>query len=150
MKLFRTIIMVLSAAVVLASCTEETPVVEYLDVTPNNISGEWELVQWNGNALDDGTYFYIEFIRKDRKYVIYQNFKSIGEFPQVLTGTFNIETDVELGAIIRGMYDFDGGYWAHDYEVNNLTSGQMEWVAVDDIEFTQKFVKSKIPAELKK
>jgi PBP1b-binding outer membrane lipoprotein LpoB len=40
MKLFRTIIMVLSAAVVLASCTEETPVVEYLDVTPNNISGE--------------------------------------------------------------------------------------------------------------
>lgn len=150
MKLFRTIIMVLSAAVVLASCTEETPVVEYLDVTPNNISGEWELVQWNGNALEDGTYFYIEFIRKDRKYVIYQNFKSIGEFPQVLTGTFNIETDVELGAIIRGMYDFDGGYWAHDYEVNNLTSGQMEWVAVDDIEFTQKFVKSKIPAELKK
>ena len=150
MKLFRTIIMVLSAAVVLASCTEETPVVEYLDVTPNNISGEWELVQWNGNSLEDGTYFYIEFIRKDRKYVIYQNFKSIGEFPQVLTGTFNIETDVELGAIIRGMYDFDGGYWAHDYEVNNLTSGQMEWVAVDDIEFTQKFVKSKIPAELKK
>jgi hypothetical protein len=82
--------------------------------------------------------------------VIYQNFKSIGEFPQVLTGTFNIETDIELGAIIRGMYDFDGGYWAHDYDVNNLTSGQMEWVAVDDIEFTQKFVKSKIPAELKK
>ena len=150
MKLFRTIIMVLSAAVVLASCTEEAPVVEYLDVTPNNISGEWELVQWNGSALEEGTYFYIEFIRKDRKYVIYQNFKSIGEFPQVLTGTFNIETDVELGAIIRGMYDFDGGYWAHDYEVNNLTNSQMEWIAVDDREFTQKFVKSKIPAELKK
>ena len=138
-------------ALIMASCTEKpVETIEYLEVNAHNISGKWELVQWNGNALEDGTYFYIEFIRKDRKYVIYQNFKSIGELPQVLTGTFNIETDVELGAIIRGMYDFDGGYWAHDYEVNNLTSGQMEWVAVDDIEFTQKFVKSKIPAELKK
>lgn len=150
MKLFRTIIMMLSAAAVLASCTEETPVVEYLDVTPNNISGEWELVQWNGTDLEDGTYFYIEFIRKDRKFVIYQNFKSIGNLPEVLTGTFNIETDVELGAIIRGMYDFDGGYWAHDYEVNDLTSGQMEWIAVDDMEFRQKFVRCQIPADLKK
>ena len=150
MKLFRTMILMLSAVALFAACTAEAPVVEYLDVTPNNISGEWELVQWEGKPLEEGTYFYIEFIRKDRKYVIYQNFKSIAELPEVLTGNFNIETDVELGAVIIGMYDFDGGYWAHDYEVNNLTRSQMEWVAVDDRNFTQKFVKCKIPAEFKK
>ena len=150
MKVFRKMIMMLTVLAAFVSCTEDQPVVEYLDVTPNNISGEWMLTHWNGSPLNEGTYFYIEFIRKEREFVIYQNFDSIGDVPQVVTGYFNIETDVEFGAVIRGMYDFDGGFWAHDYEVNNLTDQQMEWVAVDDRSFSQKFVKCRIPAELKK
>ena len=38
------------AAVVSVSCGKKDPVVEYLDVTPNNIAGEWKLVEWDGTS----------------------------------------------------------------------------------------------------
>ena len=132
------------AIVVLAiSCQKEddTPQTKYLDVTPNNVSGMWKLVEWNGQPLAGGTYCYIEFTRKDKTFTIWQNFDSISNNAHQTTGTYNIQTDVELGAVMIGMYDYDGGFWAHDYEVNDLTSTSMCWVAVDDKEFTQKYVR---------
>ena len=142
---------ILSMAVfaVVASCTKEKPVVVYLDVTPNSISGSWELVLLNDSELQEGTYLYVDFVRKERTFAIYQNFDSIDQQPHVLTGTFSIETDVERGAIIRGIYDYDGGFWAHQYEVNDLTENSMEWVAVDDPSYVQKFVRTSIPESIK-
>ena len=135
---------------VVASCTKEKPVVEYLDVTPNSISGSWELVLLNDSELQEGTYLYLDFVRKDRTFAIYQNFDSMSDYPHVVTGEFNIEMDVELGAIIRGIYDYDEGFWAHEYEVNNLTESSMEWVATDDPSFVQKFKRiPSIPENLK-
>ena len=70
--------------------------------------------------------------------------------PHVVTGNFNIETDVEKGAIIRGIYDYDEGYWSHEYEVNELTEDTMTWVATDDPNFVQKFVRVEaIPEHIK-
>ena len=141
---------ILAVAVLAIACQKETaPAVVYLDVTPNNISGKWKLVEWDGQPLAESTYFYIEIIRKDRKYTIWQNFDSIQENAHEVTGKYNIETDVELGAIIRGKYDFDGGLWTYDYEVNDLTSDSMTWVAIDnENSFTQKFVRvSDIPVK---
>ena len=148
MNRFKSIIAMLAAVTLAASCGKEEPVVEYLDVTPNNIAGEWELVEWSGVA-HEYTYFYIDFVRKDRKFTIYQNFDSMGQMPHVVTGEFNIEEDLEKGYVIRGMYDYDEGLWAHIYEVNELTETSMTWVAVDDPSFIQKFVRASIPAELK-
>lgn len=145
----KSLFVMLAVAMLASSCGKEEPVVEYLDVTPNNISGEWKLVEWSGIS-QKYTYFYINFIRKDREFIIYQNFDSMGEMPHVVTGEFNIEPDVELGAIIVGMYDYDEGFWAHRYEVNDLTETTMTWVAVDDPSFVQKFVRCPVPAELKK
>ena len=124
--------------------------VEYLDVTPNNISGQWQLVEWCGKPLEEGIYFYVEFVRKDQTFTIYQNFDSMGDMPHVVTGRFNIDEDVEKGAVIWGDYDYDGGFWAHEYEVNNLTEDSMEWIAVDDPSFIQRFVRIAIPDDLKK
>ncbi len=150
MNRIKSIFVVLAALLLTIACNkEEQPVVEYLDVTPNNISGEWQLVEWKGAALDEDTYFYIDLVRKDREFVIYQNFDSMGDMPHVVTGNFNIETDLVKGAIISGMYDYSEGYWAHQYEVNDLTSTTMTWVAVDDPAFVQKFERCEIPAELK-
>ena len=74
----------------------------------------------------------------------------MSDYPHVVTGEFNIEMDVELGAIIRGIYDYDEGFWAHEYEVNNLTESSMEWVATDDPSFVQKFKRiPSIPENLK-
>ena len=151
MKVFKSMSVMFAALILAVACgKEETPVIEYLDVTPNNIAGEWKLVEWNGSPINSDTYFYIEFIRKDREFVIYQNFDSIGDLPHKVEGNYNVELDIELGAILIGNYKYDGGMWSHDYDVNNLTKNSMEWIAVDDATFTQKFERCEIPAELKK
>lgn len=151
MNRLKSILAMFAVAILAIACQKEPsgPQVEYLDVTPNNISGKWQLVEWDGQPLAEGTYFYIEIVRKDKKYTIWQNFGSIPENAHKVTGSYNIVTDVLLGAIIRGKYDFDGGLWAYDYEVNDLTSDRMTWVAIDDDNsFTQKFVRvSDIPVK---
>ena len=147
MNKIKTIFVLLAMAVCSVACTEEQPVVEYLDVTPNNLAGTWELVEWNGAALVGESYFRIEFVRKDGKFTIWQNFDSIFNIAHKATGTYNIETDVEMGAILTGKYDYDGGLWAYKYDVNDLTSDSMTWVATDK-SFTQKFVRvSDIPVK---
>lgn len=150
MKLLKSLFFMFAAMAAIVSCSKETPVKKYLDVTPNNISGEWKLVEYNGAALEGDTYFYIEFIRKDGEYVIYQNFDSMGQLPHKVTGRFRIYTDQVNGAIISGDYDFDGGLWSYEYDVNNLTETTMDWLAIsDDSSFEQKFERCQIPEGIK-
>ena len=142
MNRFKTILAMLAFVLLAISCQkDDTPKVEYLDVTPNNISGNWKLVEWNGQPLSGGTYFYVQLTRKDREFTIWQNFDSMLSYPHKLTGEYNIQIDVEKGAIIEGQYDFDGGFWSYKYEINDLTADSMTWVAVEDESFTQKFIK---------
>lgn len=130
------------------ACGKEEPVITYLEVTPNNVSGEWKLVEWNGVALDAGTYFYIDLVRKDRKFTIYQNFDSMGDMPHEITGEFNIELSDIGEPVMRGTYDYGEGLWSHKYLVKELTETSMKWIAVDDPAFIQKFVRTSIPSEL--
>lgn len=124
------------------------PQVEYLDVNANNISGKWELVEWNGNALTAGTYVFMEIVRNDRTFKIYQNLDSFSDVPHVVSGSYYIETDPELGAVIRGVYDHDSGDWAHRYIIKDLTASEMTWVAKDDPDYIQKYVRvESIPVE---
>ena len=117
---------------------EEAP---QLEVNANNISGQWELVEWNGSNLTEGTYVYLDIVRNDKTYTMYQNMDSFNNVPHVLTGSYHLSTDVELGAIIRGTYDHDSGEWSHRYIIKSLTANEMLWVATDDLSFTQKFVR---------
>ena len=101
MKIRNLMLMILAAAIALISCDnkdQSQPAPEYLDVNANNISGKWELVEWNGSALEAGTYVFLEIVRNDRSYKIYQNLDSFSDIPHVVTGSYNIETDPELGA----------------------------------------------------
>lgn len=148
MKGFKILITAALTALML-SCTEKpVDTVEYLDVNANNISGKWELVEWNGAPLTEGTYVYLDIVRNDRTYTMYQNLDSFSNVPHVVTGSYFIEYDPEIGAIIRGNYDHDSGDWAHRYIVKDLTADQMYWVAKDDQTFIQKFVRvDSIPVE---
>lgn len=120
----------------------------YLDVNANNISGKWELVEWNGATLASGTYVFLDIVRNDRTFKIYQNLDSFNDVPHVVSGSYNLETDPELGAIIRGSYDHDSGDWAHRYIIKDLTATKMTWVAKDDPDFVQKYVRvESIPVE---
>lgn len=143
------LIMVCMALAFTSACTVE-PVeeVEYLEVNANNISGKWELVEWNGAALAGGTYVFLDIVRNDRTYTMYQNLDTFQSIPHVVTGSYSLETDPELGAIIRGSYDHDSGDWAHRYIINDLTASSMVWVAKDDSGFIQKFARvESIPVE---
>ena len=137
--MIKKIFTILLTVAALASCAEKVEPIVYLDVNANNIAGSWKLVVWNGSDMDASTYMYIDFVRNDRTYTMYQNLDSFTNVPHVATGSFYIETDVELGAIIRGNYDYDSGDWAHRYIVKNLTATSMIWIAKDDDTYVQKF-----------
>ena len=120
---------------------------EPLEVNTNNISGKWELVEWNGAPMAEGTYVYMD-IERGKTYTMYQNLDSFNNIPHVITGSYNLAADPELGAIIRGSYDHDNGDWSHRYIIKDLYENEMLWVAKDDPAFTQKFRRvSTIPVE---
>ena len=120
---------------------------EPLEVNTNNISGKWELVEWNGAPMAEGTYVYMD-IERGKTYTMYQNLDSFSNIPHVITGSYNLATDPELGAIIRGSYDHDNGDWAHRYIIRDLYDNEMLWVAKDNPAFTQKFARiASIPVE---
>ncbi len=139
----KTFLPLLAAMTFAAVSCEKTspadPEEPQLEVNTNNISGKWELVEWNEASLSEGTYVYVDFVRNDRTYTMYQNLDSFSEVPHIITGSYYIEEDVELGAVIRGNYDHDSGDWAHRYIVKSLTATKMVWVAKDNAEFIQKF-----------
>ena len=150
MKKILTLISIIAIAFCASSCekVDDNEQPQQLEVNAHNISGQWELVQWNGNALVEGTYVYLDIVRNDKTYTMYQNMDSFSNVPHVITGSYALSTDVELGAIIRGSYDHDCGEWSHRYIIKSLTADEMLWVAADDPTFTQTFVRiDSIPVE---
>lgn len=122
--------------------------VAQLEVNAHTVSGKWKLMEWNGSGLTEGTYMYIDIVRNDKTYTMYQNMDSFTDVPHIVTGSYYLYTDLELGALIRGNYDYDGGDWAHRYIIKSLTENDMLWVAKDDSSFTQYFVRvESIPVE---
>ena len=149
MKRFIELVVVLVIAVASTACYQEKGIGDdYLDVTPNNISGVWQMESYdNGVALAEGSYYYIEFIRKDKKFVSYDNLESMGSEPRKRTGRFDITTNAS--AVIRGMYDYGLGDWEHSYYVRDLTPERMVWVAVDDESIVTVYVRAELPDGLK-
>lgn len=116
--------MALMLVLVLTSCTrDEETAPQQLEVTPNNISGIWTLSEVNGEQLPDGLYCYIEFVRRDRIYTMYQKFDSM--YPRCLTGSYEITKDEYKGYILSGKYDYGTGNWNNSYIVTELYEGSM-------------------------
>lgn len=141
--------MSLLAMIGFVACDDEpvVPAEPQLEVTAHNLSGEWQLTEWKGAPLAEGSYVYIDFERSDRTYTLYQNLDSFST--RTLTGSFYIETDPELGAIIRGSYDYDRGDWVHRYIVISLTANKMVWAAKDNVVDQSVYTRTEIPAEIK-
>lgn len=110
---------------------------QLLEVNANNISGQWQLILWNDAFLNEGTYVYIDIVRNDRTYTMYQNIDSFKDVPHKVTGSYYLEIDPAVGAVIRGNYDHDSGDWAHRYIITDLTNSKMTWTAKDDPTFVQ-------------
>ena len=148
-KAFKSFISLIAIILLAVSCRQEDPVtIEYLEVNANNISGSWELVEWNGAALQSGTYVFLNLVRNDKTFTMYQNLDSFENVPHTVTGRYALETDPATGAVIRGSYDHDSGDWAHRYIIRDLTATSMVWVAKDDPDYVQKYERvESIPVE---
>ena len=140
------VILMAIAALTFSSCDKPEVPSDFLEVTPNNIAGTWVLESFNGVAPAEGSYVYMEIIRKDRTFKIFQNTDSA--YTRVLTGSYNIYTDNEVGSVIRGMYDYQQGYWASRYVIKELTKTQMCWVALDDETNVCVYVRADIPEKI--
>ena len=104
--------MLLSLAVVMGGCEKDNTYEDPgLDVSLYNIAGVWKLATWNGGTeLAEGSYVYVELSYRDgNTFTIYQNLDSFG--PRRITGSYSLYTDDALGAVIRGMYDYENGDW---------------------------------------
>ena len=84
MNKVKSILVTLAVILSAVACEKKTPVeppVEYLEVNVSNISGSWELVEWNGAELQSGTYVFLNIIRKDWTYQMWQNVDSFQDVP---------------------------------------------------------------------
>lgn len=141
-KAFFRIVVILFSVLYLQGCSDEDSVTPEpsLAVTPANIAGTWMLVEWNGVQLNDSVYCYITFNRRERTYVMYQKFDSM--YARRITGTYSIDEDRALGAVISGTYDYGMGEWNNTYVVSDLyASGSMVWSAVGNFEDICRYVR---------
>lgn len=131
-----------------ACSPEEKPQEEpQIEITPNNISGSWMLSIWNDEPLPEGSFVYIDFVRSDSTYTLYQNIDSFGT--RIITGRFFLYVDEEIGAaVLRGNYDHSAGEWNHRYIVESLTATTMRLVAKDNAEDVHTYVRCTIPSEI--
>ena len=132
MKTFlKTIAFMLVLTGVFACSPDEDLTPQSLEVTPNNISGVWKLADVNGEALPQGIYCYIEFVRRDRTFAMYQKFDSM--YARCITGEFQLEEDDTWGSIISGTYDYGMGSWNNEYIITDLLEeGSMTWIVKGD------------------
>lgn len=145
-SIFKRLFILVVAVAAMSACSDEGPAMdEQLDVTRHNISGVWSLQSHSSGPLAEGSYVYIKFERSDRTYTMWQNLDSAPT--RKITGMYNISIDPELGAIIRGNYDYGKGDWAHRYIVTSLTANEMIWVAKDDAEDISIYVRCELPEE---
>ena len=131
-KLLRlTALMALLVAAVSCSKHDDTPDPS-LDINVSNIAGIWKLAAWNNAPLEEGTYVYMELTRRDRTFTLYENLDSFSA--RRITGSYHLDIDEDLGAVIRGQYDYGNGDWRHRYIISRLTADTMIWIAKDDAE----------------
>ena len=77
------------------SCDEdEKAEIPTLPVTAANLNGTWQLSEWNGQPMAEGTYCYITFNRKELTFEMYQKFDSM--YVRHITGHFSLENDPYL------------------------------------------------------
>ncbi|WP_018666152.1 lipocalin family protein [Bacteroides gallinarum] len=123
-----------------SACDDDEAVIPTLAVTPANLNGTWELAEWNGQPLAEGTYCYVTFDRKEQTFEMYQKFDSM--YARHITGGFSIEEDPYLGSVIDGVYDYGNGEWNNKYIVTDLLeTGSMIWTAKDNENDVNKYVR---------
>lgn len=119
-----------------------------LEVTKNNLAGEWKLTAWapegnkpDANFPDETHTVYVEFKANGTFKLYQQNVNNPGVV--LFEGNFSVN---ESTKVVAGIYS-DGENWGSNYVINKLTKGSMVWCVENGTE-TSTFSKEAIPAEV--
>ena len=127
MKHFK-LLLLMASALLLFSCEKpinNDPPLPEPEVTLRTIAGAWQLTEWNGKALQEGTYLYIEF-DKNQRFEMWDNLGSM--YTEHKTGSFAIIKDENERTIITGQYDNGVGDWNNSYVAYFMANGDyMAW-----------------------
>ena len=126
-RFFKYALMTLALCVGFASCSKNEdyePQPQQLIINYANFSGIWQLVSYNGHQLEEGTYLYIDFIRRDHVFRMYDNLQSM--YGQKRTGTYYInEYEKTETMVLSGIYDNGVGGWNDEYTISSLTEKEL-------------------------
>ena len=133
----------------LVSCDDDEPIIPTLEVTPANLNGTWELSEWNGTPLAEGTYCYITFNRKEQTFEMYQKFDSM--YARAHHRKFQYQKRPLIWAPSSAESMISGnGEWNNKYIVTDLLeSGSMIWTAKDNENDVNKYIRcEKVPENI--
>ncbi|MCF0183018.1 MAG: lipocalin family protein [Bacteroidaceae bacterium] len=120
------------------SKSDDTPQPATLAVTYNNVSGDWQLVEFNSHKLPEGTYLRMSLSRRDHAFTLTDNLNSM--YGQTRTGTFTLTEDEDTETtILSGHYDNGVGEWNHEYTVTRLTASELHLLSTDSLHESQVF-----------
>lgn len=116
---------------------------EKLEVTKDNLVGEWKLTKLsNQTDFPDQTHtIYVEFLANGTFKLYQQNINYQGVV--LFTGNFSLN---ETTKVIAGIYS-DGENWGANYEISELTTSSMIW-KVEGGNETQNYIKESIPGTI--
>jgi lipopolysaccharide export LptBFGC system permease protein LptF len=130
MRLLRPLcaLLLLLASLSVTSCQKPAPIPqeESIAVTYNSIAGCWQLSHLQGVPLSEQTHLYIEFERKEPRFVMWDNLNSM--YTVQSTGTYTITEQEDGSYTLSGTYDNGVGAWSNDYSVSLTDLGaRMLW-----------------------
>ena len=127
MKHFK-LLLLMASALLMFSCEKpinNDPPLPEPEVTLRTIAGAWQLTEWNGKALQEGTYLYVE-LDKNQRFEMWDNLGSM--YTEHKTGSFAISKDDDERTIITGQYDNGVGDWNNSYVAYFMANGDyMAW-----------------------
>lgn len=123
MKTIFKIMAMLMLALSFGNCSDDDDTVQAparLEVSNVTLAGYWQLAEIDGQSTAPGSYVYMEFVRRDQTFKIYENMGSM--YATLKTGKFTYKTDAYGVTTLSGRYDsmLDDNKWAHDYIVESL------------------------------
>ena len=128
MKHFK-LLLLMASALLMFSCEKpinNDPPLSEAEVTLRTIAGAWQLTEWNGKALREGTYLYIKLDGKSQRFEMWDNLGSM--YTEHKTGSFAITKDENERTIITGQYDNGVGDWNNSYVAYFMANGDyMAW-----------------------
>lgn len=147
---YLTLLVAACAALLIVGCDDKessTSAPKPIAITYSLLDGCWQLAEWNGAPLAEGTFCYARFDRSEQRFEFYDNLATM--YTRRTSGSFAVEHDDYDRYILSGTYDYGLGEWNNSYEVvAYYPADDMVWTTLDGVEHTRYVRIEAIPEEI--